>query len=121
MTRVKKKKKRVGERSWCGARENFTELCSGSVTDSYLRLIDFVYHSTRASEGARERVRASEGERERERERAREGERERERARERASERERKPRRCRGRDRALPSLESVLTLSPRICTHSFEV
>jgi len=29
-----------------GGRNYFTEMCSGSETGSYLRLIDFVYHST---------------------------------------------------------------------------
>ena len=29
-----------------GTRDYFTEMCSGSEAGSYLRLIDFVYHST---------------------------------------------------------------------------
>ena len=40
----------IAEIRWVGADqfENnyFTEMCSGSVAGSYLRLIDFVYHST---------------------------------------------------------------------------
>jgi len=58
VTRVKKKKnappgRRVGtnghdERTRCSQFENnyFTEMCSGSEAGSYLRLIDFGYHST---------------------------------------------------------------------------
>jgi len=64
----------------------FTEMCSGSESGSYLRLIDFVYHSTlrlrvikkkkrtnsprtRCLPAERERGREAERERERERER----------------------------------------------------
>ena len=91
------------DRDWAAFENNyFTEMCSGSEAGSYLRIIDFVYHSTRGlvemkkkkdhaagqtrhgndhtagkscqaeRERGRQRERGSEGGRERERESARE-------------------------------------------------
>jgi len=67
-------------------------MCSGSETGSYLKLIDFVHHSTlglRVMKKKRRRFRVEHRERacEREGERERESKRERERERERARER----------------------------------
>ena len=32
--------------NWLRQKTRFTEMCSGSEAGSYLRLLDFVYHST---------------------------------------------------------------------------
>jgi len=36
----------LGTRGLAGTANYFTEMCSGSEAGSYLRLIDFVHHST---------------------------------------------------------------------------
>ena len=41
-----KNSKAWGFRVWCFAKGDLAEMCSGSETGSYSRLIDFVYHST---------------------------------------------------------------------------